>query len=819
MLLRIFDVAGRDLTFAWRSARRHPLVPAMVMLSFALGIGSALAVFSIFDALYLRPLPVEHPEELVQVRRDGTGDYTGRFSYPFFDRFRAAARPVMDLVAVSGRPSEYLRWDNEADDLPNRTEYVSHDFFRVIGVRAAFGRVFNPEIGARPEHDSVAVLSDAYWERRFGRAPTAIGRKVEIGGRVFDVIGVAQPGFFGMEIGTAVDIWLLTPMSDPRLLSAWNVKSTSIFGRRKRDVPVERAEAFVQAPYRAVLEEEQTARFRLHNEVLSPVDSPGVRLDSAARGSSRLREDLRLPMRIVMAVILLVLLIGCSNLGSLQLARALSRQSEIAVRLSLGAGPGRIFSQLLTETLLFSLAGSVMGLFVGVYGGTVSERLLSTTRQTVEVGIAINSRLLIAGAILCAAATLLSGVWVAVRASKTDLNGALRRVGGIDVREGGVFRPGKILVSSHVALSLVLLVTAALFLETIRNFAVVDTGFVRTGLTSVNLTTQISDKRQQEDLWAEIEARVSSMPGVDGVGLSPWPIFAPSYMENDIRVEGNPAVEGSYNQLNVSPHYLQTVGTRLVAGRFFEMRDKDTSLAVAIVNEAFARQYFGRESAIGKRFSIISNPKWTQIIGVVQDGKYADLRKPAAPLAYYPYALSGPACTLTIRSKMAAAALSGPLRRIMADARGTRVVRIVDQNKLVDDTIVRERLVATIATTFAAIALILASIGLYGLTSHLVTRRTNEIGIRITLGAEPAGVIALVLKEAIAPVLAGVLAGAAITLMVARTLQSLLFGVAPSDVRVLFSAGFVLLAVVLGAAYIPARKAARMDPWTAMRYE
>jgi predicted permease len=813
----ITDVVS-DIRFALRLFAHSPVFCATIVGTLTLGIGANVAVFSIADALLLRKLPVPHPEELVQLLQpDGPllEEYGERFSANDYRSLRDAARPFGQLAAETGTTRTSMLAGNGEE--PVHRDIVSRNYFDVLEIPVVMGSSIGPDASARQ-----AVISYSFWKRRFDLDPHVLGRNIRIGADTFEIAGVTRAGFFGLEPEAITDIWTtvdIAPGHRPslRVIGRLNPGATSgqLFG-----------------PLQALF----------HQHMLTtighpPPDTPAPLLDRlakltlkivpASKGFSALRLQYGNPLRIVFAIVGMVLLVACLNVASLMIARAAARQRELAVRASLGAGRWRLLRQLLAESLLLAVPSALFGM-AAAYGTTpLLVKLLAPAESPIQLALNIDGHLLAFTAAVCMAATLVFGLVPAWRAANADVNSALKT--RPPQMTYGAGRSGKLIVASQVALSLVLLVAATLFVRTLHYLSTFDIGFERRHVIVTALRCPGVERSETlHQLWEDLLLRVGRIPGVESASLSSGSVFDGASGVGAIRFFGVPVgphdLDGTL-LFQASANFFHTVGTPVLAGRDFAPRDFDPGAPpVAIVSSTFARLYFGSADPIGKRFSNFEDvpPRWITIVGVAKDTRHDSLRSPLRPIAYLPYTWPRPSSVLSLSvSTHLSGERLGPELRTAAAAisPSLSVGRMASQERLIDDSLVREKLLASTSSTFAALALIMAGIGLYGLINYAVARRTQEIGIRMAIGATPRDVVRMILGESILTIAAGILAGLALSAAVVQWISSLLFGVGPQDPATILAAIAVLTVSALVAAWIPARRAAGTDPVAALRNE
>jgi predicted permease len=820
----------RDLHYATRTLGRAPAFTFAVTLTLGLGIGANTAIFSIADAVLLRVLPVRQPERLFQVLRPefNTGEYFDLFSFVNYREMQTADSEQADLVAerTAAGPGPVII-DGSIQATARRAE-VSGNYFDVLGVTMALGTGMRPNFDQEPGKHAVAVISYEFWRHFFRGDPHALGRMVTVAGVPFQITGVAEPGFSGVQVGAMADVWTPVSMQPPQRLRMPHLTYLRILGRLKAGADLERALAPLQVQYRRNREEDlKTWPSSTPPSLAQRWLAQRLKLTPAARGISPLREQYGDPLKILWMVVALVLLVACGNVANLFLARAGMRQREMAVRLSLGAGRPRLVRQLLAESLILACGAAVLGLLVARWSLPLLVRLLAPADSPVQLVLDLDWRVLAFTAISAAVTAILFGLFPALRATNVEIHGALKSGARLTSAAGG--RAGKLMVAGQVALSLVLVATSALFLRTLLNLHHLDTGFDRRNLIIAGMQFEGSAENKRLDLmWEDLRRRMASISGVESASLSVGTPFTGAYGSGPLRIAGaqSPARVTPCWFYAVSLDYLRTLDSPLLAGRDLEARDfAPGAPAVAVVSESVARAYFGQDSPVGRKIGNFEQEdgSWTEVVGVARDMKFQSLRAPSPPIVYLPSTMAwsgAKALTLEVRARRDSGLLAPALRRAATAAgAGFSVHNITTETRLIDDSLARERLLATLASFFGGLALLLAAIGLYGITTYSVARRTPEIGIRMAVGAARADVLGMILREALVLVASGALAGVGAAYFAGRAVVSLLFGLKPGDPATTAGALAVLAGTALAATAIPAWRASRTDPMTALREE
>ena len=832
--LPLIEALLQDVRFGLRLLRKSPGFTFVAVLTLALGIGANTAIFSLIDSVMLRLLPVQQPEQLVQLlkfnpARHRTDD---GFTYALWENVRDRQDVFSDTLAWSEK-----RFDLSQGGAVHNANgiFASGSFFRMLGVTPAAGRLLVPSDDYRG-CPPVAVLSYGFWREHFGGAANAVGSMLSLNGHVFDVIGVSASGFHGVEVGSKYDVAI--PLCSAGLFDGKTSRLDtrdwwwlSIVGRLKPDVTAEQLQARLKVlspqVFAAALPPDwgvEGSRDFLQRQLAS-VPAP--------TGISEMRAQFGQPLVILLAVAGLVLLIASANLASLMLARAASRSKEISVRKALGASRARLVQQLLTECLMLSFAGALLGILVARWGTALLVRQISTADNTVFLDLSPDIRILVFTACIAVATAVLFGILPALRFSRVPLVAAMKGIEAPETVHRTWFRArsGSWIVASQVALSLVLLMVAGLFLRSLTNLVTLDLGFDRNNVLLMTAILKPStvppDKRLA--VYQEIEARLRSLPGVVSVGSTQRTPVTQGGWSQPVEVgrAGAPARDEKDVWFQaVSPGYFGTLRTALLAGRDFNWHDDKTSVLVAIVNQSFVNEFFPSADPVGQSFRRIEGPvkpaTTIQIVGVVKDSKYSSLHEAPFPQAFFPIA-QVPDRVEADAEEIYAARTAPPPSAMIAAAQNA----VAGVNKgislsfhslaeHVDDSIVQERLLAVLSGFFGVLALFLAMIGLYGTLAYLVSRRQAEFGLRMALGAPRRSILQLVMGEMIVILLAGALAGITMSLVTVRLIRKFLFGLTPHDPVTLSCALALLAAVALIACYLPARRAMRVEPVIAL---
>ena len=835
----------QDLGYAVRTFRRSPTFTLVAVLSLALGIGANTAIFSLIHALLLRELPVRDPGRLVAVgdpTRVGSMSYgnvrNDLMSYPLYKEIRDQNQ-VFTEVFASGRANRLmvgLGASGEEGETA-RGRLVSGNYFSVLGVHALRGRTFTAEEDRVPGQSPVVVISHDYWKRRFAQEAGIIGRTITISRHPFTVIGVMPPGFFGDIVGLATDVWIplsMQPQVTPgrNHLEHWDASWLLLMGRLRPGASIEQARAEMNVLFRRIVEE-QTGSGISENLLPSP-DSMRVEVTSGAGGFSYLRQELAQPLFILMAMVALVLVVACANIANLLLERSMARQKEIAVRLALGAGRARLIRQLLTESVLLAGSGALLGLLLAFWASRALLGLIGGSVAVAAIDLRPDLPILAFTAGIAILTGVLFGLAPALRSTRVELAPTLKESARsvVGAGTGGRWSLGKLLVVAQFALSLLLVMGAGLFMRTLRNLERLDLGYPREGLLLMNVDPAAAgyEGTRLETFPRDLVEHLRAVPGVSAATFSDNGIFSGRESSTSVRIEGFPSPPEGDPAVNydvVGAGYFTVVGIPILQGRDLGPRDGPGAPGVAVVNEAMVEQYFAGRNPIGKHLVVpVPVPDLPdlvfEIIGVSRNARDHDLRGPIPPRFYVSQVQSGDLGAdfhVEIRTAQPAAMVE-TIRKTMRAYDPDLPIRDLDPlTALIDETIVKERTIARLAAVFGLLALLLAAIGLYGVISYTITRRINEIGIRMALGARRTAVLWMVLRETLLLALAGIALGVPAVLGSTRAVSSRLFGLSASDPSTLALAIGILILVAVCAGVIPGSRATRVDPVQALRYE
>ena len=822
-----------DVRYGARLLVRNPGFAAAAVSSLALGIGANTALFSVTDALMLRTLPVQRAEDIVRLRTP--------LSFPAFRTIRDRTQTLAGMCAYSVFPAS-VRIGEEAEQAVG--QMVSGDFYSVLGVSAALGRLLTPDddripgVGGRD--GPVGVISYRYWQRRFGLDPSVVGRTITLNGVPVVIVGVAPPKFFGVIQtlspdltvpivlqprvfpSTSTELWAHGDEGSFLTYDITDAYGPPIVARLKPGVSAAQAQAELTVLYRQILATRGSTKTEEQQRRDSAEEK--VELTPAGSGAGMFPPQERALLLIVMsAVPAVVLLIACANVATLLLARAAARQREVAVRLSVGSGRLRLIRQLLTESFVLALAGGAAGLVLAAWG---RRALLTWISSRVGFFFSLQAetdpRTLIFTLAASTAATLVFGLVPAIRATKADLASTLK-AGGRGVAGGRGWEIGKVLVAAQVALSLLLMVCAGLLVQSVRNLQGFDPGFDRERLYLVSTMFLGYKGPQTGTLLKQVSERTSSLPGARAVGIAQD--VPPADRRLNVTVDGAvdlPPEKMYVDRLLVGPGFFEAMGIPLLAGRALTARDDEHAPKVCVVSATMARAFFAERSPIGRHFTFKrTGAEYTvEIVGVAKDLKKADPRGEWRPV-YCPMLQDLPTlnATILIRATGDASAVIAEARRRLRDIDRNLFVDVVTMERRIEDNVFFQRLLATLSGVFGLLALLLASIGLYGVMAYSVARRSNEVGIRMALGADRRRVVGAVVRETMTLVGAGLVVGLAAAWGTTRLIATTLFGLTAMDPPTLVFAVLVMIAVALVAGYVPARRAAAVDPVVALRAE
>jgi len=847
----------QDIRYGIRMLVKNPGFTIIAVLTLALGIGANTAIFSVLDSVLLRTLPVAHPEQLVLLTDpDSHGSSFGSeggdrtlLAYSEFQYLRDHNEVFPSIFAsdsqIAKTPVTFGRSSSGAVSTEEtvRTRLVSGDYFSTLEAKPAVGRMFTREMDRAPGDAPFVVASYEFWKQRFNLDPSIIGKTIQIHQTSFEIIGVTSAGFSGETAGEVPDVWVPITMQEAiypgrDLLSAsqdglnqymW----LQVIARRKPEATLEKAKASINVTFTRLLESELGSR--LSAEERKGLMDQRINLQAGARGSSTLRGEYGDSLKVLMALVGFVLLIACANVANLLLARGSVRKKEFAVRLAIGAGRRRLIRQLMSESLLLALAGAVAGILLAQWADTLLLQMVSRMsrgHEVIQIDLRPDARMLGFALFVTILSAILFGLIPALRVTRVDLSPILKSSAGGEAGESGNRRlpVAKVLVIAQVAISLILLVAAGLFVHSLSKLSEVNLGYQRENLLLFQIDGRPAGYKGAANLrfQQELLEKFSNVPGVRAATLSSNGLFSDSESGDPISVEDYMPKTGekpNSRMDHIGPGYFSTVGIPILIGREIGPQDSGSGPRAAVINQEFARHFFGSTNPIGKKVRDVypGNPQEMEIVGIVADAKYNSLREKTPTRIYAPYfnpMWEHSYAFFEIRTQADPASVSASLRKIVRETNSAiQPIEIKTMPGLVDDSLHTDRFVARLAGVFGFLAMLLASIGLYGIMTYTVARRTRDIGIRMALGAQPGGVLWLVLRETLLLVLVGVAVGLPVAFAGTRLLKSMLFGLGVVDPVAIVVSTMMLAAIAALAGFLPARRAMRVDPMIALRYE
>jgi putative ABC transport system permease protein len=825
----------KDVRYSLRQLRNSPAFTLIAILTLALGIGANTAIFQLIDAIRLRSIPVKNPEELATVRiadrHWGSGQFSSQYSqltFPMWEQIRDRQQGF-EQIAV---------WSNQLFNLATGGEVhyakalrVSGEFFHVLGVEPILGRLLGPADNQPGCAIGGANISFAFWQRNFGGDPSIVGKRLTLDGNSFEIVGVTPPGFNGISVGDTFDVAVpvcIEPIVSPRnnrltLRHAWWLAS---IGRLKPGWTIEHANAQMNAVTSSILQE--TIPPFYDSEKTKKYLEYKLGVFSASTGFSSLRQDSETPLFLLLGISGLVLVIACANLANLMLARAGAREPQITIRFALGATRGRMIRELLSESVLLAVAGSICGLFLAYAISRMLVAFISTGDSRIFLDLGMDWRVLGFATALAVLTTILFGLAPAFRATQVEPAALLQS--GSRGMTGGRKRLGlrRILVVSQVGLSVVLLMGALLFARSLRNLTTLNIGFQQNGIlvTSVDFKRLHLPEASYVEYKRQLVKSVKAIPGVESAANAIMVPFGGETWNDDVLLEGSEQDQGVVWENFLGPGYFQTLGTPLLAGRDFDDRDTANSPKVAIVNQAFVRKILKGADPMGKRFRIHEAPgkprPFYEIVGVTGDNKFQDMHEEYLPFMYFPATQQekpGPDDQIIIRSSLPLGSLMASIKQAMNAVNPGIDLEFKVFKTQVRNSLVNDELMATLSGFFGFLAALLAAIGLYGVISYMVLQRTKEIGIRMAIGAGRGDVIGMIMKEAGILTVAGLVIGTTLALASAQVVKSLLYGLKPRDPLTVVLAVVTLAVVAALASFMPAYRASRLDPLKALHYE
>lgn len=825
----------RDLRHALRFLRLSPGFTLVAVLTLSLGIGANTAIFQLIDSIRLRTIPVKSPQELgtirIAVRHWGSGQFSSQYSQLTFAMWEQIRKRQEGFAEIAVWSDQRFNLATGGEVRKAKGIRVSGDFFHVLGVEPILGRLLGPADDQPGCGISGATISYAFWQRNFAGDPSVIGKRLTLDGNSFQVIGVTPPGFNGISIGDTFDV--AVPICVEPILSPRNNRLTrrhawwlAAIGRLKPGWTITRANAQIRAVTPAILQE--TIPTVYDAEATKKYLEYKLGAFSVSTGFSELRSDSETSLWLLLGISGLVLLIACANLANLMLARASARERQITIRRALGASRWRMVRELLSESLLLAAAGSTCGLFLAFAISRMLVAGISTEQNQIFLDLGMDWRVLAFTTGLAALTTVSFGLAPALRATRTE-PAMLLQSGSRGATAGRErFSLRRILIVSQVGLSVVLLMGALLFVRSLRNLTALNVGFQQAGIlvTSVDFTRLQLPEERYTEYKRDLVKRVQAIVGVESAAHAMLVPFGGSTWNDSVINEGSDQDAGVAWENFLGPGYFKTVGTPLLAGRDFDDRDTSTSAKVAIVNQAFARKILKVADPLGKRFRIHEAPgkprPLYEIVGVTADNKFQDMHEEFLPFMYFPSTQEekpSPDDHILIRSSLPLANLISSMKETIADVNPGIDLEFLVFKTRIQNSLIQDELMATLSSFFGFLAALLAAIGLYGVMSYMVIQRTKEIGIRMAIGAERFDVLRMILREATVLTVIGLVIGTGLALAAAQAAKSLLFGLKPRDPLTLVIAVVTLSAVAALASFLPAYRASKLDPLTALHYE
>jgi len=829
----------RNLELAFRTLFKTPFVTVIAIASLALGIGANAGIYSLFNEMLLAPLPVAHPERLVNFGGNTVnpgsqscgqaGDCDAVFSYKMFRDLEAAPGP---FTGVAAHVNVGMNIAFRGQTTSGSGELVSGSYFPVLGVVPALGRLFTAQndntIGGNPS----AVLSHSYWLTQLGGDPSVIGQPIIVNGQTLTILGVAAAGFSGTTLGNKPDLYVPVTMAEALVSKGWAGFDNRrrywlyLFARLAPGESMERAQTRENVLYHGIIDNvEAPLQKGLSARTLERFKAKQLTLQDGRRGQSSMHKDARTPLLLLFAITAIVLAIACANIANLLLARAAKRTLEMAVRLSLGATRGQLLGQLLTESVVLAVLGGIAGIAVAFATLKLIASLLpGDIVSTLQFSIG-GAAIVFAGA-LSMATGLLFGLVPALHSTRPDLVTTLRDNSGktSSTRGAARFRTG--LVTAQIALSMALLVSAGLFIKSLANISRVDLGIVADGVLTFRVSPDLNGYKPQQSaqFFTDVEDQVGALPGVRGVSASVVPLIAGSNWGSDVSVQGfrkTPDTDANSRFNAVGPNYFRVMGVPVLAGREFTRSDIVHSPNVAIVNEAFAKKFGVGRDAVGKMMGQGDSLN-IQIVGLVKNAKYSSVKQVVPPIFFLPYKQDSTLGSLSfyVRSAVPPETLMPEIRSIITKL--DRNLPIEDMKTLpqqIRENVYLDRMIGTLSAAFATLATLLAAIGLYGVLAYSVVQRTKEIGVRMALGANASSIQGMVLRQVAVMTVIGAVIGAAAAYGIGHGAASLLYQMKGRDPLVMAASAVLLALVALAAGFIPARRASRVDPVHALRYE
>jgi predicted permease len=831
-----------NLRHALRTLFKTPFVTGVAIVSLALGIGANAAIFSIFNQMLLRPMPVAAPEQLVNLSAPGpkpgsqscnqAGDCDAVFSYPMY-RDLERVQTVFNGIAAHRLFGANLasRGQTQSGD----GVLVTGSYFPVLGIRPALGRLLDPNDDRAVGESRVVVLSHAFWQSKFDASPAVLNETLIVNGQSLTIVGVAPRGFDGTTLGAKPEVFVpitLRGQMNPGFEGFANRRSywAYVFGRLRPDVSIEKARAEMNVKYRAIVNDvEAPLQTGMSEQTLGRFKTKQLLIEPGAMGQSSVHREARAPLTLLLGVTALVLLIACANIANLLLARAAARAGEMAIRLSIGASRWRLIAQLLTESVLLALFGGIAGLVVASWTLRGIAAMLPP-EPAATIPVRLDTTVLLFAAAVTIATGLLFGIFPALHSSRPDLQSIMKGQSGqpSGARAAARFRTS--LATAQIALSMALLVAAGLFTRSLMNVTRVDLGLKIDNLLTFGISPELNayTPERSRQLFERLEQELAALPGVTAVTASLVPAIAGSNWGSSVSVQGfqaGPDTDTGSRFNQVGPGYFRAMGIPLLAGREFTPADAGKSPQVAIVNEAFAKKFNLGRDAVGKFMSDDTGPETTldtEIVGLVQDAKYSEVKDTIPPLFFLPYRQSTRLGFINfyVRTSQDPEASFAAIRKTVASLDPNLPIEdLKTMTQQVVENVFLDRFISTLSAAFAILATLLAAVGLYGVLAYTVAQRTREIGLRMALGAAPARVRLMLLKQVGVLTIIGGAIGLTAAWFLGRLAESQLYQLQGRDPFTLAASAIVLSIVALAAGFIPAHRASQVDPMWALRYE
>jgi predicted permease len=827
-----------DTKYALRRLRKSPGFTSIALLTLAIGIGANTGIFTLLEAVLLKSLPVPHPEQLSIVKQSGHAADKSRFPYLFFAQVRHQL-PDTATIAAMGWPEDFYTSTSKEPPRSTQGQLVSGNYFQVFETYPVLGRLLTPDDDKKVGGSSVAVISYDYWQRGFGGDSTVIGRALDINKVPFTIVGVAARGFFGARAGTQPAFWIPLSMQSivkyhdhysdygPGESQPWiqepNISWLILIARVKSPSATPQVMTILDERYKSV------AQYVSNSNERQGMLRTQLTLEPGQRGLANLSQQFRQPLLLLMAMAAIVLLITCANIANLLLARAAARHHALAVQLSIGAGRTRIVQQMLAECMLLSVGGEILGIGVACWCTSVLPRWASEGTAAIPLNLSPDARVLTFSVAVAIATGFLCGLAPALQSARIEPASVLKAGSQpLPAHDAGSrWSTRKLLVAAQVALSLVLLVGAGMFLKTLQNYSQLNPGFDRNHLLNVRIDTHLLNFQPSEfpSLYQRLLDRMDAIPGVRSASITTCSLVVGCLDSSDLVLSNNNGqrfAQVNVQVISVSPNYFATTGIQLLRGREFGTTDDASAPKVAIVNDRFVHHYFGKQNPIGLQFSYAGDESDRfQIVGIVSNARVNDIREAAPPLIYFPVAQNiGDIGGLEVRTAADPKWVATQARQAIADVDPRiPIVSIATLNQEVRDNLAQPRLIARLTSIFGVLALVLACLGLYGVMSYATQRRTSEIGVRLALGSTRQAVLWLVIRESLLLAGLGAIIGVAFAFAGMHMATSFLFGLSPDNPAVFAFATTLLLVASALAGFIPAWRAARIEPVKALRIE